>query len=72
DAVQLLRGATEHEGRAAADPALWAQYAHCALRLWEVQGGDALLSEAEQAAERAAAHPHALRERAVLARVLHA
>ncbi|CAL9452920.1 hypothetical protein SUDANB145_02475 [Streptomyces sp. enrichment culture] len=72
DAVQLLRGATEHQGQAGTDPTLWAQYAHCTLRLWEVQGGDALLSEAEQAAERAAAHPHALRERAVLARVLHA
>ncbi|MGP2442706.1 SAV_2336 N-terminal domain-related protein, partial [Streptomyces sp. JW3] len=72
DAVQLLRGATEHDGPAGADPALWAEYARCTLRLWEVQGGDALLSEAEQAAERAAAHPHALRERAVLARVLHA
>jgi hypothetical protein len=72
DAVQLLRGATEHEGQGGADPALWAEYAHCTLRLWEVQGGAALLAEAEQAAERAAAHPHALRERAVLARVLHA
>ncbi|MDG9716561.1 SAV_2336 N-terminal domain-related protein [Streptomyces sp. DH24] len=72
DAVQLLRGATEHERPAGTDPELWAEYAHCTLRLWEVQGGAALLHEAEQAAERAAAHPHALRERAVLARVLHA
>ncbi|CAM5584999.1 putative protein OS=Streptomyces fumanus OX=67302 GN=GCM10018772_50620 PE=4 SV=1 [Streptomyces fumanus] len=72
DAVQLLRGATEREGPAGTDPALWAEYARCTLRLWEVQGGTALLGEAEQAAERAAAHPHALRERAVLARVLHA
>jgi hypothetical protein len=72
DAVQLLRGATEHERPAGADPELWAEYAQCTLRLWEVQGGEALLHEAEQAAERAAAHPHALRERAVLARVLHA
>ncbi|GGU45853.1 SAV_2336 N-terminal domain-related protein [Streptomyces daghestanicus] len=72
DAVQLLRGATGHEGPADPDPGLWAEYAHCALRLWEVQGGAALLAEAEEAAERAAAHPHALRERAVLARVLHA
>ncbi|MER5196002.1 SAV_2336 N-terminal domain-related protein [Streptomyces sp. NPDC002755] len=71
DAVQLLRGATEHE-RAAADPELWAEYAHCTLRLWEVQGGDDLLQEAEAAAERATAHPRRLHERAVLARVLHA
>ncbi|WP_406006797.1 SAV_2336 family protein [Streptomyces sp. NBC_00637] len=71
DAVQLLRGATERE-RAGADPELWAEYAHCTLRLWEVQGGDDLLQEAEAAAERATAHPRRLRERAVLARVLHA
>jgi hypothetical protein len=72
DAVQLLRGATEHERPAGADPELWGEYARCTLRLWEVQGGAALLNEAERAAERAAAHPHGLRERAVLARVLHA
>ncbi|MDX3240623.1 SAV_2336 N-terminal domain-related protein [Streptomyces sp. ME18-1-4] len=72
DAVQLLRGATEHERPAGADPELWAEYAHCTLRLWEVQGGDDLLQEAEAAAERAAAHPRRLHERAVLARVLHA
>lgn len=72
DAVQLLRGATEHERPAGADPELWGEYARCTLRLWEVQGGAALLHEAERAAERAAAHPHGLRERAVLARVLHA
>ncbi|MGY0491831.1 SAV_2336 N-terminal domain-related protein [Streptomyces sp. WG-D5] len=70
DAVQLLRGATEHESPAERDFELWAEYAHCVLRLWEVQGGAELLREAERAAERAAAHPHALRERAVLARVL--
>ncbi|MFQ3556881.1 SAV_2336 N-terminal domain-related protein [Streptomyces gramineus] len=73
DAVQLLRGATEHEEPAGADPELWAEYANCTLRLWEVQGGGAdLLREAETAAERAVAHPHALRERAVVARVLRA
>jgi hypothetical protein len=72
DAVQLLRGATGHERPAGADPELWGEYARCTLRLWEVQGGAALLDEAERAAERAAAHPHAVRERAVLARVLHA
>ncbi|MFJ9080895.1 SAV_2336 N-terminal domain-related protein [Streptomyces sp. NPDC102384] len=70
DAVQLLRGATEHETPTERDFELWAEYALCVLRLWEVQGGAELLREAEQAAERAAAHPHALRERAVLARVL--
>ncbi|MFC9844947.1 SAV_2336 N-terminal domain-related protein [Streptomyces sp. NPDC060223] len=72
DAVQLLRGATEHERPAGADPELWAEYATCVLRLWEVQGGPELLREAETAAERAVAHPRALRERAALARVLHA
>lgn len=72
DAVQLLRGATEHEELPGADPELWAEYANCVLLLWEVQGGADLLREAEAAAERAVAHPRALRERAVLARVLHA
>ncbi|MFD5820461.1 SAV_2336 N-terminal domain-related protein [Streptomyces sp. NPDC127038] len=72
DAVQLLRGATEHEALPGADPELWAEYANCVLLLWEVQGGADLLREAEAAAERAVAHPRALRERAVLARVLHA
>ncbi|MEU0966633.1 SAV_2336 N-terminal domain-related protein [Streptomyces sp. NPDC005917] len=71
DAVQLLRGATGHEEPVGADPELWAEYAHCTLRLWEVQGGGTdLLREAEGAAERAVAHPHARRERAVMARVL--
>ncbi|MFF4896771.1 SAV_2336 N-terminal domain-related protein [Streptomyces sp. NPDC001068] len=72
DAVQLLRGATGHEEPAGTDPELWAQYAHCTLRLWEVQGGAELLREAEEAAERAVDHPHARRERAVLAQVLRA
>ncbi|MFF9361977.1 SAV_2336 N-terminal domain-related protein [Streptomyces griseoluteus] len=72
DAVQLLRGATENERPAGADPGLWAEYAYATLRLWEVQGGSALLAEAEAAAERAVAHPHAQRERAALARVLRA
>ncbi|MFC3349942.1 SAV_2336 N-terminal domain-related protein [Streptomyces echinoruber] len=72
DAVQLLRGAAEHERPAGADRELWTEYAHCVLRLWEVQGGADLLREAETAAERAVAHPHAVRERAVLARVLRA
>jgi hypothetical protein len=72
DAVQLLRGATEREERPGADPELWAEYSRCVLRLWEVQGDAELLREAEYAAERAAAHPGAARERAVLAKVLHA
>ncbi|MGW1407450.1 SAV_2336 N-terminal domain-related protein [Streptomyces sp. NPDC002403] len=72
DAVQLLRGATEREERPGADPGLWAEYSRCVLRLWEVQGDAELLREAEYAAEQAAAHPTAVRERAVLAKVLHA
>ncbi|MFJ3756665.1 SAV_2336 N-terminal domain-related protein [Streptomyces sp. NPDC090080] len=72
DAVRLLRGAAEHEAPTAADPELWAEYANCALRLWEVQGGAALLREAEAAARRAVLDPRARRERAVLARVLRA
>lgn len=72
DAVQLLRGAAENSPAPAADPELWSEYARCVLRLWEVQGGADLLEEAERAAERAAARPGAVRERAVLAKVLHA
>ncbi|MFE7622209.1 SAV_2336 N-terminal domain-related protein [Streptomyces sp. NPDC057509] len=71
DAVQLLRGAAENSPAPAADPELWSEYARCVLRLWEVQGGADLLDEAERAAERAA-RPGAVRERAVLAKVLHA
>lgn len=72
DAVQFLRGATEQRPPAERDTELWAEYAHCLLRLWDVQGGADLLREAEAAAERAVAHPGAVRERAVLARVLRA
>lgn len=72
DAVQLLRGATGREQRPGSDPGLWAEFARCLLRLWEVQGDGELLREAERAAERAAAHPGSVRERAVLAKVLHA
>ncbi|GGN41457.1 SAV_2336 N-terminal domain-related protein [Streptomyces fuscichromogenes] len=77
DAVRLLRGATGQDEPAAADPELWAAYATCTLRLWEVQRGAELLREAEEAAKRAVAHravahPAARRERAVLARVLRA
>ncbi|MFJ6714952.1 SAV_2336 N-terminal domain-related protein [Streptomyces sp. NPDC091265] len=71
DAVQLLRGATEGPQQSAG-PELWAEYARCVLRLWEVQGGAELLREAEDAADRAATQPGAIRERAVLAKVLHA
>ncbi|MGW2557914.1 SAV_2336 N-terminal domain-related protein [Streptomyces sp. NPDC001514] len=74
DAVQLLRGAIERERQAGPgpDPELWAEFARCLLRLWEVQGDAELLREAERAAERASAQPGAVRERAVLAKVLHA
>lgn len=72
DAVQLLRGAAANSPYPAADPELWAQYARCVLRLWEVQGGAELLGEAERAAEQASAHPGGVREQAVLAKVLHA
>ncbi|MEU9090783.1 SAV_2336 N-terminal domain-related protein [Streptomyces sp. NPDC048428] len=72
DAVQLLRGAAENSPQTAVGPELWAEYARCALRLWEVRGGDDLLGEARRAAERAVAYPGAVRERAVLAQVLHA
>ncbi|WP_405716549.1 MULTISPECIES: SAV_2336 N-terminal domain-related protein [unclassified Streptomyces] len=71
DAVQLLRGAAVREEQPDTDPGLWAEYSRCVLRLWEVQGDAELLREAEYAAERAAAHPAAVRERAVLAKVLH-
>lgn len=72
DAVQLLRGAAGNAPQSPAGPELWAEYARCVLRLWEVRGGDELLGEARKAAERAVAHPGAVRERAVLAQVLHA
>ncbi|MDK0522169.1 SAV_2336 N-terminal domain-related protein [Streptomyces sp. ML-6] len=72
DAVQLLRGAAGREGEQGAEPGLWAEYSRCVLRLWEVQGDAELLREAEYAAERAAGHPGSVRERAVLAKVLHA
>ncbi|MFF9346001.1 SAV_2336 N-terminal domain-related protein [Streptomyces sp. NPDC014734] len=72
DAVQLLRGATERQDGQGSEPGVWAEYSRCVLRLWEVQGDAELLREAEYAAERAAAHPGAMRERAALAKVLHA
>lgn len=72
DAVQLLRGAAENSPPSAVGPGLWAEYARCALRLWEVRGGGDLLGEARRAAERAASYAGAVRERAVLAQVLHA
>ncbi|MFE6973704.1 SAV_2336 N-terminal domain-related protein [Streptomyces sp. NPDC057682] len=71
DAVQLLRGAAEN-GPRPAGPEVWAEYARCTLRLWEVRGGADLLNEAGRAAELAVAHPGTVRERAVLAQVLHA
>jgi tetratricopeptide (TPR) repeat protein len=72
DAVQLLRRATARERSRGADPQLWCAFAQNLLRLWQLQGGAALLREAQDAATVAAAHPGAGRSRAVLARVLHA
>ncbi|AXG82861.1 hypothetical protein DVK44_24035 [Streptomyces paludis] len=72
DAVRLLRDATGSEPPGGFDATLRAELARCLLRLWEVQGGGELLAEAERAAEQAVAHPGAVRERAVLAQVLHA
>ncbi|WP_326657985.1 SAV_2336 N-terminal domain-related protein [Streptomyces sp. NBC_00385] len=72
DAVLLLRGAAESSPPPGAGPELWAEYARCTLRLWEVRGGADLLGEAGRAAERAVAYPGAVHERAVLAQVLHA
>ncbi|MEU2433806.1 SAV_2336 N-terminal domain-related protein [Streptomyces sp. NPDC007861] len=72
DAVQLLRRAAAREQPRGADPGLWGALAENLLRLWRLQGGGALLREAREAAQLAASHPRAVRERAVLARVLHA
>ncbi|MDJ0342500.1 SAV_2336 N-terminal domain-related protein, partial [Streptomyces sp. PH10-H1] len=72
DAVQLLRRATAAGLPTEADPELWSELARNLLRMWRLQGGAALLREAQDAAETAAASPGAVRARAVLARVLHA
>lgn len=72
DAVQLLRRAAAAGLPTEADPGLWSELAGNLLRLWRLQGGAALLREAQSAAETAAAAPGAVRARAVLARVLHA
>ncbi|MFD5024790.1 SAV_2336 N-terminal domain-related protein [Streptomyces sp. NPDC058373] len=74
DAVQLLRGAAENTAGPPA-AALWARYAREVLRLWRVQGGRELLTEARAAAERAATDDEATGHaghRDVLAATLHA
>ncbi len=74
EAVRMLREAVSGQrgpGRGT-DPALWGELADLLLRLWNAQRDGALLREAEQAARTAAAHPGAVRARAVLARVLSA
>ncbi|MEU7483284.1 SAV_2336 N-terminal domain-related protein [Streptomyces sp. NPDC042319] len=70
DAVQLLRHATEGERHRGADAVLWSELAETLLRLWELQGGRALLREAHDAA-RTAAQSGAARARTALGRVLH-
>lgn len=70
DAAQLLRSAVRQ--RTAADPVLLAACARTLLRLWRVQGGEALLAEARDTAERAVAAGREPAHRAVLAQVLRA
>ncbi|MCA1223739.1 SAV_2336 N-terminal domain-related protein, partial [Streptomyces sp. 8L] len=86
DAVQLLRGAVAADEHAAATGRLdgagaeaeagrgevRTTLATCLLRLWEVQGGAALLQEAEEAADWAIGRSGGVRGRAVLAGILHA
>ncbi|MEU8352158.1 hypothetical protein AB0C60_22710, partial [Streptomyces sp. NPDC048845] len=72
DAVQLLRRAAEREVPRGADPQLWTELAESLLVLWRLQGGRALLREAQDAAMLAASRAGAVRPRAALARVLHA
>lgn len=84
DAVQLLRGAVANDDRAdAGDHGEEAEgeegrtevrttLATSLLRLWQVQGGAALLEEAEEAARWAIDHSGGVRGRAVLAGILHA
>ncbi|MGK5529016.1 SAV_2336 N-terminal domain-related protein [Streptomyces sp. URMC 129] len=73
DAVRTLRQAAD--GRRAAgqgtDPELLSELAEQLLRLWRVQRETELLTEAQNVARAAAAHPGSLRARTALARVLH-
>ncbi|RKN06487.1 SAV_2336 N-terminal domain-related protein [Streptomyces radicis] len=74
DAVRLLRGATEAqraEGHGT-DPELWSELAEQLLRLWRAQRDGDLLTEADNAARTAVAHPGSLAARTALARVHHA
>ncbi|MFE9248184.1 SAV_2336 N-terminal domain-related protein [Streptomyces sp. NPDC007088] len=70
DAAQLLRSAVRQ--RSTPDPVLLAACARTLLRLWRVQGGEALLTEARDTAARAVAAGREPAHRAVLAQVLRA
>ena len=72
DAVQLLRRAAAAEPVAEADVRLNVALAQNLLRLWQLQGGAALLREAEDAAAAAVADFGTGTARVTLARVLHA
>src|SRR5690606_37130160 len=72
DAVALMRHADRASRRWAPDPQLWTELAELLLRLWRVQREAGLLTEAEQVARAAAAHPGSGHARTVLARVLRA
>jgi tetratricopeptide (TPR) repeat protein len=72
DAVKLLRDAAAEERVRGSDPELWSELAQQLITLWRVRGGAALLREAQEAAETAAAHPGSVPARAVRARVFQA
>ncbi|MEV6007780.1 SAV_2336 N-terminal domain-related protein [Streptomyces sp. NPDC051976] len=72
DAVQLLRRAASEERVRGSDPDLWSELAQNLITLWRLRGGAALLREAQEAAETAAAHPGSVPARAVRARVFQA
>ncbi|WP_059012194.1 SAV_2336 N-terminal domain-related protein [Streptomyces specialis] len=73
DAVRTLRQAAASQRAAGqgTDPELWSELAEQLLTLWRVQRETELLTEAQNAARTAAAHPGSLRARTALARVLH-
>lgn len=72
DAVGLLRTATRQERRHATDPELWSEFAEQLIRLWRLRRSPALLREAQEASEVAAAHPGSVRAREIRAWVLRA
>ncbi len=72
DAVQLLRRAVAQERPRWVEPELWGELAEQLLRLWRLRGGTDLLSEAQEAADAAAAGNTSVPARAVRARVLQA